>query len=124
MTELWGFDFKTGWVEEDNFIDEYIMLNGESDLDTVIHSLGYQSATGVYQIDDTILGNPIQLNELRRDSALPKYLVEFCPTGSDVTYFTARNIPSLIELLNKLTPLVHALVVCNQINEETSEKFA
>ncbi|MFW1950542.1 hypothetical protein [Acinetobacter beijerinckii] len=124
MTELWGYDFKTGWIEESNFIDEYIMINNESSLSTVISSLGYQDGTGIYQIEDAILGNPIQLYELRKDSTLPKYLVEFCPVGSDVTYFTARNMPSLIELLNKLSPLVHAAVVCNKINEEFSEKIA
>lgn len=123
MTELWGYDFKTGWIEERNFIDEYIVINNESSLSTVISSLGYRDATGVYQIEDAILGNPIQLYELGKDSTLPKYLVEFCPTGSDVTYFTARNMPSLIELLNKLAPLVHSSVVCNKINEDFSEKF-
>lgn len=124
MSEFWSYDFKNGWIEENNFIEEYIALNKESNLSKVISGLGYRDGTGLYQIEDKVLGNPIHLYELGKSSALPKYLVEFCPTGNDVTYFTTRNLPSLIELLNKLSPLVHAAVVCNQINDETNEKFA
>ncbi|MCY6411172.1 hypothetical protein QTA56_03340 [Acinetobacter sp. VNH17] len=122
MSELWGYDFKKGWIEENNFIDEYIEINHESDLSIVISSLGYRDGFGTYQVNDSVLGNPIQLYELSKDSTLPKYIVEFCPTGSDITYFTARNIPSLIELLNKLSPLVQTAIVCNQIDDEYNNK--
>lgn len=126
MSEFWGYDFKKGWIEEDNFIEDYINSNNESDLGKVLNVLGYRDANGIYQIEDFILGNPIQLYELNKnlDSSLPKYVVEFCPTGSDVIYFTARNMPSLIELLNKLIPLVHASTVCNKINEDIRGKLS
>lgn len=126
MSEIWCFDYVKGWIEEGNFIDEYINLNDESDLGKVISALGYRNGMGIYQIEDLTLGNPIQLFELNMnlDSALPKFLVEFCPTGGDVTYFTARNMPSLIELLNKLAPLVQATVVCNRINEKYSDELS
>ncbi len=47
MSEFWGYDFKKGWVEEVNFIDEYIEINKESDLNKVITSLGYRDGFGI-----------------------------------------------------------------------------
>ncbi len=82
-----------------------------------IEALGYFGKYGVYQIDDSMLGNPIEVYELLSDSKLPRYLIEYCPVGAKVDYFVAYDMPSLIELLNKLAPLVHAAVACNQIND-------
>lgn len=124
MSEFWGYDFKKGWIEETNFIDDYCNLNNESDLSKVLNALGYRDGSGFYQIEDTILGNPIQLYELHKplNANQPSYIVEFCPAGSDIIYFTARNMPSLIELLNKLSPLVHSSTVCNKINDDYNDK--
>lgn len=87
-----GYDFKKGCFEQANFINEYIEINNDSGLNIVIISLGHQDGLGIYQVNDSIMDNPIQLYELNKDSTLPKYIVEFCPTGSNVTYFTARNL--------------------------------
>jgi hypothetical protein len=117
MNEIWGYHFKKGWTQEYNFLAEYISLHNEKEVATAIEALGYAGRYGVYQIDDSILGNPIEVYELQNASKLPRYLIEYCPVGAKVDYFVADNMPSLIELLNKLAPLVHAAVACNQIND-------
>jgi hypothetical protein len=60
--------------------------------------------------------SPIQLYEDKSMLINQAILLNF--VGSDIIYFTARNMPSLIELLNKLSPLVHSSTVCNKINDE------
>jgi hypothetical protein len=123
MSEFWGYDYKSGWFEDTNFIDEYLKHTEHGDITTVIKELGYINGYSIYQIEDSLLGNPIQVYELQKDVTLPKYLIEFCPTGGDISYFVARNIPSLIELLNKLTPLVHAAFVCGYVDDINRDKF-
>ncbi|HFP7023880.1 TPA: hypothetical protein ACHKB2_001748 [Acinetobacter baumannii] len=73
------------------------------------------------RMNDNILGDPIKIYVNSRDSkntTLPKYLIEFSPIGDEVEYLGTRNLPSLIELLNKLTPLVTATTVCDYINDK------
>lgn len=123
MSEFWGYSYKDGWVSEYDFIEREIALSGESDLDVVIKSLGYKDGSGIYQIDDSTLGNPIEVYEQSADKKLPKYLVQFSPTGGDITYFVARNMPSLIELLGKLTPLVQANVISSFVDDINHEKY-
>ncbi|MBJ8507108.1 hypothetical protein RMA95_03875 [Acinetobacter sp. V110_1] len=117
MNEIWGYHFKKGWIQQHNFLAAYLTLFNEHDISKAIIALGYFGKYGVYQIDDSILGNPIEVYELQNGSRLPKYLIEYCPVGANVDYFVAYNMPSLIELLNKLAPLVHAVTACNQIND-------
>lgn len=101
-----------------------MIINDSQDIGFAISKLGYRDGFGTYQIEDSTLGNPIQMYELTINSTLPKYLVEFCPTGGDITYFTARNMPSLIELLNKLAPLAQAVKVCEQIEDQFSSRHS
>ncbi|HCV3301135.1 Uncharacterised protein [Acinetobacter baumannii] len=117
MNEIWGYHFKKGWTHEHNFLAAYSTLHNKEDISKAIEALGYFGKYGVYQIDDSMLGNPIEVYELLSDSKLPRYLIEYCPVGAKVDYFVAYDMPSLIELLNKLAPLVHAAVACNQIND-------
>lgn len=123
MAEFWEFDYKEGWLGGRDFIEEYLILNNINDIGAAIKDLGYRDGYGIYQIDDSLLGNPIQVYELQRDSTLPKYLIEFCPTGGDINYFGARNMPSLIELLNKLSPLVQATLVGSFVDDINNEKY-
>ncbi|MDQ9019896.1 hypothetical protein RFI02_02120 [Acinetobacter sichuanensis] len=124
MSEIWGYDYKQGWVEESSFIFEQSQILQQYELDVVIKSLGYKNGSEVYEIDDSVLGNPIQLYEMtREETTLPKYLIEYCPAGCEINYFAARNMPSLIELLNKLAPLVQAVAVCREINDRDAEKY-
>lgn len=123
MQEFWGYDFKKGWIEELDFISAQLDSTEESDVEKIIKSLGYRDGFGVYQLDDSTLGNPIQLYELAIKADLPKYIIEYCPTGCDVTFFVARNMPSLIELLAKLVPLAQAVKVCEKLNDIDNEKF-
>lgn len=123
MSELWGYDHKFGWQEEANFLDREIELTEGNDIEKAIKALGYQDGFGVYQVDDSLLGNPIQVYEQREGSNKPKYLIEFCPTGGDISYFVARNMPSLIELLGKLTPLVQATLIGSFVDDINREKY-
>lgn len=121
MIEVWSFDYKVGWQKENNFLDRMASLHNEQDMDKVLGLLEYTSTSGVYAMNDNILGDPIKIfvnNRDSRNTTLPKYLVEFCPIGQDIEYIGARNLPSLIELLNKLTPLVTAVTVCDYINDK------
>lgn len=122
MQEIWEFNYKNGWIEGENFINDYLTINDSQDISVAISNLGYRDGFGTYQIDDSTLGNPIQMYQLTIDSTLPKYLVEFCPTGGDITYFSARDMPSLIELLNKLAPLAQAVKVCENIEDQFSSR--
>ncbi|EXB83558.1 hypothetical protein L2Z44_04990 [Acinetobacter baumannii] len=121
MSEIWSFDYKDGWQRENDFIDHNVALNNEEDISKVLKILEYNSTSGIYAMNDNILGDPIKIYVNSRDSkntTLPKYLIEFSPIGDEVEYLGTRNLPSLIELLNKLTPLVTATTVCDYINDK------
>jgi hypothetical protein len=121
MSEIWSFDYKDGWQRENDFIDHNVALYNEEDISKVLKILEYNSTSGIYAMNDNILGDPIKIYVNSRDSkntTLPKYLIEFSPIGDEVEYLGARNLPSLIELLNKLTPLVTATTVCDYINDK------
>ncbi|EJB8487574.1 hypothetical protein ACG9XL_07985 [Acinetobacter nosocomialis] len=121
MSEIWSFDYKDGWQRENDFIDRIVALHQEDDISKVLKILEYNSTSGIYAMNDNILGDPIKIYVNSRDSkntTLPKYLIEFSPIGDEVEYLGARNLPSLIELLNKLTPLVTATTVCDYINDK------
>lgn len=121
MSEIWSFDYKDGWQRENDFIDRIVALHKEDDISKVLKILEYNSTSGIYAMNDNILGDPIKIYVNSRDSkntTLPKYLIEFSPIGDEVEYLGARNFPSLIELLNKLTPLVTATTVCDYINDK------
>lgn len=121
MSEIWSFDYKDGWQRENDFIDRIVALHNEEDISKVLKILEYNSTSGIYAMNDNILGDPIKIYVNSRDSkntTLPKYLIEFSPIGDEVEYLGARNLPSLIELLNKLTPLVTATTVCDYINDK------
>ncbi|EXC24850.1 MULTISPECIES: hypothetical protein [Acinetobacter calcoaceticus/baumannii complex] len=121
MSEIWSFDYKNGWQRENDFIDRIVALHQEDDISKVLKILEYNSTSGIYAMNDNILGDPIKIYVNSRDSkntTLPKYLIEFSPIGDEVEYLGARNLPSLIELLNKLTPLVTATTVCDYINDK------
>lgn len=121
MSEIWSFDYKDGWQRENDFIDHNVALHNEEDISKVLKILEYNSTSGIYAMNDNILGDPIKIYINSRDSkntTLPKYLIEFSPIGDEVEYLGTRNLPSLIELLNKLTPLVTATTVCDYINDK------
>ncbi|WP_288421601.1 hypothetical protein [uncultured Acinetobacter sp.] len=121
MSEIWSFDYKDGWQRENDFIDHNAALHNEEGISKVLKILDYNSTSGIYAMNDNILGDPIKIYVNSRDSkitTLPKYLIEFSPIGDEVEYLGARNLPSLIELLNKLSPLVTATTVCDYINDK------
>lgn len=121
MSEIWSFDYKDGWQRENDFIDHIVALHKEDDISKVLKILEYNSTSGIFAMNDSVLGDPIKIYVNSRGSSnttLPKYLIEFSPIGQDIEYIGARNLPSLIELLNKLTPLVTAVNVCDYINDK------
>lgn len=127
MTAVWNYDHKNGWSQEKDFLDRALSDSEiDGDCEKALTSLGYNIKSSFYELPESAMGYPlvIYLNDNHRDHAqLPKYLIEFCPIGQDVEYISARNFPSLIELLNKLVPLATSATISDYIKDRYAEMF-
>ncbi|AOA58564.1 hypothetical protein [Acinetobacter larvae] len=111
---MWGYDYKSFWYEAPDFLLEYCEAHPEQNNDDALRAFGYGSDANLLLRQAEQLQGPLTVFQQSEHATLPRYLVRFFPSKSYLEYFVCENIPSLIELLNKLTPLIQTMIISDQ----------
>jgi len=99
--KLWAFSHIKGWYEVEDFFTE------KDDLDDYLKSIGYDSGSPFYCAHMISGGVAIETYRQKGNSNLPEFIIAL-HNASDVDYFVAYELPSVIELINKLAPMTYA----------------
>ncbi|TCM67764.1 hypothetical protein EC844_10758 [Acinetobacter calcoaceticus] len=120
---MWAYDFKKNWYEVDDFLAKHCDENVGLDRMQAINALGYGHDANIYFILDEKLEGPLTVYQQKENDELPPYLVKFKPSKSYVEYFVCENAPSVIELMNKLTPLIQTLIMCDESINRANQRL-
>ncbi len=120
---MWAYDIKKNWFEMPNFLTEYCDNHNCTDMAEAIRALGYGDDASLYFVMDERLEGPLTVYQQKDNLDYPPYLVKFFPSKSYIEYFFCENSPSVIELLNKLTPLIQTMIMCDESIVRANQKY-